>query len=158
DETVLVLTEGLRPVFLDILLELFQRLAPVELTDVLRGNDLDVLLGDDGVNEQAAGGQRLVISQVFGLEGKQPEAGANEHEDAGAQEQPALALQARLAQQVFEGTVGHCYRLATLRRSVGRLSTFLRNLAHLALRTKMRRAPREPDARDRRAAARARRA
>src|SRR5436309_2329503 len=63
--------------------------------------------GDDGVDEQSAGGLGLVVGQRLGLERVQQEAGRDEQEDAGPKQEAALALQAGLAQQVFEGAVGH---------------------------------------------------
>src|SRR4051812_31482482 len=65
-------------------------------------------LVERGLHEDAASRGRLVIGEVFRLIGVEPEAGGDEHEDAGAEQEAALAFQARLAQQMLEGAVGHC--------------------------------------------------
>src|SRR5206468_2444116 len=53
------------------------------------------------------GGGGLVVGEVLGLIGIQPEAGGDEQKDAGAEEEAALPLQAGFAEQSLEGAVGH---------------------------------------------------
>ena len=68
------------------------------------GGELAVHDLDD---EQPAGGGDLVVGQVLGLPGVQPEAAGDQQQDERAEQEAALPLQARLAQQAFEGAVGH---------------------------------------------------
>src|SRR5207245_830312 len=62
---------------------------------------------EDLVDEDAAGGDGLVVGEVFGLVGVEPEAGGDEQEDAATEKEAALPFQAGLAEQSFEGAVGH---------------------------------------------------
>src|SRR5262249_3322373 len=62
---------------------------------------------DDLRHEQPAGGGDLVVGQVLRLAGVQPETASDEQQDERAEQEAALALQAGLAEEAFEGAVGH---------------------------------------------------
>src|SRR5262249_42715660 len=76
---------------------------------------LALCLGDErrgwprprSIDYGTAGGGGLVVRQVLGLVGVQPEAGRDQQQDAGPEQEAALALQAGLAEQAFEGAVRH---------------------------------------------------
>src|SRR5205085_1168785 len=68
----------------------------------------------------------------------------NEDEDGRAEQEAKLAFQARFAQQLLESAVGHEVEYSLL----GVVSPTAISLAALALRTEMRRAPREHDSLD----------
>src|SRR5262249_24038929 len=79
----------------------------VELLVLLALEIAHVLHGQERVDQQAAGGGRLVVGQVLGLVGVQPEAAGDQQQDEGAEQEAALALQAGFAEQTLEGAVRH---------------------------------------------------
>ena len=104
---------------------------------------------------------------MLGLVGVQPEAERDEHDDAAAEQESALAFEAGLAEQTFEGTIGH--RILPRQGSAGDAKRSLWvyldcTRTHIAMPTsvsvgtsdKMRRASGQRDLFDRRLAAQAR--
>src|SRR5262249_23511358 len=83
-----------------LLFELVKQLLPV--LDAAQIEAGQVLLGDDGIDQEPARRRGLVVGQVLGLEGVQPKAGGDEQEDAGPEQEAAFPLQAGLAQQTLE--------------------------------------------------------
>ena len=59
------------------------------------------------IDQSATGGIGLVVSKMLGLVGVKPKTNGDQHEDAGAEEKTAFSLQARFAQQAFEGAIRH---------------------------------------------------
>src|SRR5262245_21540288 len=62
---------------------------------------------ENGVDQHAAGRLGLIVGQALGLNGVDPEAECDEHEDAHAEEETAFPLEAGLAEQALEGAIGH---------------------------------------------------
>src|SRR5262245_46316700 len=119
----------------DLVLEPGRRLAVDDLAAA--GGEL---LIDDLTDEQPAGGVDLLVGEVLRLAGVEVEAAGDQQDAERGEQQMALALQARLAQQPLDRAVGHS---ASLRQG-------------LTGRAVVRRPAGEALDRDRRAAARAR--
>ena len=67
----------------------------------------EMMLGQDGNHQKTAVGHGLVVGQTFVLIGVEPKAERDENDDAGPEQESALAFEARLAEQLFEGAIRH---------------------------------------------------
>src|SRR5262249_35484347 len=108
DEDKLVLPERPGPGILPFPAEFFLRSPQFQwillVALAAAGSDL---VGDDVVDEEPAGGRQLGVRERFRLAGVQPEAARDKQQNESAEEEAALPLQTRLAQQSFEGAIGH---------------------------------------------------
>src|SRR5262249_26552272 len=95
---------------------------------------------------------RLLVGQVFRVPVVPPEAAGDEQQRGGAEQEAALTLQAGLAEQAFEGAVGHSSTMLRAECQIAHTKHGALSLL-LASRTKVRRAPRKPHLHDGRAAA-----
>src|SRR5258707_14478853 len=86
-----------------------------ELLDRFLTVFVEVHLGNERIDEQPAGRDHLIERELFGLIGIEPEAHGDQKQHRGTEQEAAFALQARLAEQAFEGAIGH----ATASGSVG---------------------------------------
>ncbi len=66
-----------------------------------------VMIRQHRINEQPPFDRVLPVDHFGGLVAVPPEAAGDQEEQARAEEEAALALQARLAQHALEGTIGH---------------------------------------------------
>jgi hypothetical protein len=66
-----------------------------------------VLLSHERVDQQPPGGHDLLIGYLFGLARVPKKASGNEQQGHCPEEQVAFPLKAGLAQQTFEGPIGH---------------------------------------------------
>src|SRR5262249_3700295 len=101
--------------------------------------------------KQSAGGIDLVVRQALCLARVKPETAGDEQKDERAEEEATLPLQARLAKQTLEGSVGHTpLQIADcgLQNSNCNPQSAICNLPWLAFRTVMTRPPREADTRN----------
>ena len=78
--------------------------APVALEEI---DDVIINLIDGLHDKQPAGRLELAVGEVLRLPRVQPERAADQQQDEAAEEEAALALQAGLAEQAFEGAVRH---------------------------------------------------
>ncbi len=59
------------------------------------------------IDEQAAGVDRLIVSELFRLIGVEPKTERDEDEDGRPKQKAAFAFEAGFAEQTFEGAIGH---------------------------------------------------